>query len=42
MIKMRWTVHAPGWRPFDMVGPDCDRAEALAFARAIWPGAEVE
>lgn len=41
MHEACWMVHLPGRQPFAMVGGKCDEAEALAFARGIWPNAEV-
>lgn len=41
MTKSRWMVSAAG-RTFAMVGDKCTYAEALAFARGIWPDASVE
>lgn len=41
MRKACWMVRLPGRQPFAMVGEKCSQAEALAFARGIWPNAEV-
>lgn len=41
MCKACWLVQLPGRRLFAMVGVKCDQAEALAYARGIWPEAEV-
>lgn len=40
MIKACWHV-TTGGRRFAMVGAPCDHADALAFARSIWPEAVV-
>jgi hypothetical protein len=40
MKRSCWFVTASG-RVFAMVSAPCDYAEALAFARGIWPGASV-
>lgn len=41
MHKACWMVLLPGCRPFPMVGTKCSEDEALAYARGIWPNAEV-
>lgn len=41
MIKSRWMVTASG-RTFAMVGEPCTYADALEFARGIWPDCVVE
>lgn len=38
--KACWIVSLPGKR-FPMVGEPCTKEEALAYARGIWPSAEV-
>lgn len=40
MIKACWIVTAAG-KSFAMVGDKCTYDEALAFARGIWPEAQV-
>lgn len=40
MTKSRWMVSAAG-KVFAMVGSECTYTEVLAFARGIWPEAEV-
>lgn len=30
------------WKSFPMLGEPCTKEEALAYARGIWPSAEVE
>lgn len=39
--KSRWMVTASG-KTFAMVGDKCTHAEALEFARLIWPNCTVE
>jgi hypothetical protein len=41
-MKACWIVSLPTGQRFPMVGGACSHAEALAYARAIWPAAEVE
>ena len=41
VVKSCWLVILP-WKSFYMVGEKCSKAEAKAFARGIWPDAEVE
>lgn len=41
MMKACWQVTASG-RTFAMVGAPCTYAEALEFARGIWPDCVVE
>lgn len=42
MTKACWLVTIPGYRPFPMVGGQMIEAEALAYARGIWPEATVQ
>lgn len=42
MTKKSWKVLLPGRTPIAMVGEACTYEEALAYARGIWPQAEVE
>jgi len=39
--RCHWTVSAPGYQSFTMIGDPITRAEALAAARATWPTAEI-
>lgn len=42
-MKKCWYVSVPGYPPFPMImQEDHDHAEALAFARGIWPTCTVE
>lgn len=42
IVKACWLVTIPGYRPFPLVGGQMTEAEALSYARGIWPNAEVE
>lgn len=40
--RAAWNIILPGRDPFPMVGAPCTRAEALEYARNIWPGADIK
>lgn len=44
MTKKNWSVSTRGYAPFPMLTLDkaLDHAEALAWARSIWPQCTVE
>jgi len=44
MTKKNWQITAPGYKPFPMIllHEALDHAEALAFARTIWPTCTIE
>lgn len=39
--RAAWDVTIPGYGKRRMIGEPCTRAEALAHARGIWPGADI-
>lgn len=40
--RSSWNVVIPGYGIRRMVGEPCTRAEALRYARGIWPGADIQ
>jgi len=39
--RTSWDVVIPGCGKYRMVGEPCTQAEALAYARGIWPAADI-
>lgn len=39
--RMHWTVKVPGHSAITMIGPPCTLEDAQAYARSVWPHAEV-